>query len=402
MMNPDIMKKKNTPYDGMSGSQDKVPLYLPTIEEDDIEAVSKAVASTFVSGDGPECRKFESELSEYLGVKHVFFTTSCTSALDLAFMIKNFPAGSEVIIPNFTFTSTALAPILNNLSVVLVDVDPLTGNIDVNKIEENITTKTVAIVPVDYAGYPADMDAINEISRRHNLYVVQDSAQSIGSKYKGKKTGTFADVTCFSFHGTKNLVCGEGGAIVTDQDDLAGKIKIMREKGTDKHTYISDPLKKGYYEYVDKGNSYVQSNILGALGRSQLKKLDRLNARRAEISRKYYNNLQNIRNISLRPEHADYETNWHLFYILVNPDDKAFILEALDKEGIGVNIHYSPLHINSYYNRIGQFDRNKLKGSISFFQRLVRIPMYPAMTNDEINKVTEAIKKVCLFFGEKK
>ncbi len=382
-------------FGGEPVSQRKIPLYLPTLEDDDCEAVKNAVASTFVSGDGPECRKFESELAEYLGVKHVFFTTSCTAALDLAFMIKNFPPGSEVIVPNFTFTSTALAPILNDLKVVLVDVDPITGNIDVNKIEESVTKNTVAIAPIDYAGYPANMDAINEIARRHELYVVQDSAQSIGARYKGKKTGNFADVTCFSFHGTKNLICGEGGAIVTDDDDLAQKIIIMREKGTDKHDYLSDPLKKGYYEYVEKGNSYVQSNILGALGRSQLKKVDRLNMRRAEIARKYLNHLQNIPNVALRPEYDDYEGNWHLFYILVNQDDKGFILEALDKEGIGVNIHYSPLHINSYYNRICQFDRNRLKGSISFFNRLIRIPMYPGLLDDDVDKVINAIKKVC-------
>lgn len=382
-------------FGGVPVNQKKIPLYVPTIENDDIEAVKNTVASTFVSGDGPECRKFESELSEYIGTKHVFFTTSCTAALDLAFMIKNFPPGSEVIVPNFTFTSTALAPILNNLKVVLVDVDPITGNIDVNRVEESVTEKTVAIIPVDYAGYPADMDAINEIAQRHHLYVVQDSAQSIGSRYKGKKIGMFADVTCFSFHGTKNLVCGEGGAIVTENDDLAEKIKIMREKGTDKHAYLSDPLRKGYFEYVDKGNSYVQSNILGALGRSQLKKLDRLNLRRAEIARKYLDNLQDIPNLTLRPERDDYEANWHLFYILVNPEDKGFILEALDKEGIGVNIHYSPLHINSYYNRICQFDRNGLKGSIIFFQRLIRIPMYPSLSDDDVDKVIYAIKKVC-------
>jgi dTDP-4-amino-4,6-dideoxygalactose transaminase len=382
-------------YGGEPVSKKKIPLYIPTIEDDDCEAVKNAVASTFVSGDGPECRKFESELSEYLGAKHVFFTTSCTAALDLAFMIKNFPPGSEVIVPNFTFTSTALAPILNNLKVVLVDVDPITGNIDVNRIEENLTEKTVAIVPIDYAGYPADMDTINEIARMHNLYVVQDSAQSIGAKYKGKKTGNFADVTCFSFHGTKNLICGEGGAIVTDHDDLAEKIKIMREKGTDKHGYLSDPLKKGYFEYVDKGNSYVQSNILGALGRSQLKKLDRLNLRRAEIARKYLDNLQNIPNVALRPDAKDFETNWHLFYILVNPEDKGFFLEAMDKEGIGVNIHYSPLHINSYYNRICEFDRNRLKGSISFFNRLIRIPLYPGLSDVDVDKVISTIKKIC-------
>ncbi len=206
---------------GKPVSATKILLYKPTIEEDDIEAVKNAVTSTFVSGDGPECRAFEKELAEYLGVKHAFFTTNCTAALDLAFMIKDFPAGSEVIVPNFTFTSTALAPILNNLKVKLVDVDPLSGNINLDKIEEAITGKTVAIVPVDYAGYPCDMDGINAIAKKHDLYTVQDSAQSIGAVYKGKKTGPLADVTCFSFHGTKNLAVGEGGAIVTDDDDLA-------------------------------------------------------------------------------------------------------------------------------------------------------------------------------------
>jgi len=392
-----MLDKKNTKLainGGEPVSKNKIPLYKPTIEADDIEAVTNAVASTFVSGDGPECRAFEKELAEYLGVKHAFFTTSCTAALDLAFMIKDFPAGSEVIVPNFTFTSTALAPILNNLKVKLVDVDPLSGNIDVNKIEEAITNKTVAICPIDYAGYPCDMDAINKIAKKHNLYVVQDSAQSIGAVYRGKKTGTLADVTCFSFHGTKNLVVGEGGAIVTDDDDLAKRIIIMREKGTDKHAFLTDPLKKGYYEYVDKGNSYVQSNILGAMGRTQLKKLDRLNARRKDIAKKYLDAFKDIKAFDLRPEAKNIESNWHLFNILVAPEDKAFLLEVLDAEGIGVNIHYSPLHINSYYNRICEFDRNNLNGSIEFFKRLVRIPMYPTLTDEQVELIIKAVSKV--------
>lgn len=379
---------------GEPASGIKIPLYKPTIEDDDIEAVKNAVATTFVSGDGPECRAFEKELAEYLGVTHAFFTTNCTAALDLAFMIKSFPAGSNVIVPNFTFTSTALAPILNNLSVKLVDVDPLSGNIDISKIEDAINDKTVAIVPVDYAGYPCDMDPINEIAKKHKLYVVHDSAQSIGALYKGKKTGTMADVTCFSFHGTKNLVVGEGGAIVTDDDELAKKIIIMRDKGTDKHTYLTDPLKKGYYEYVDKGNSYVQSNILGALGRTQLKKLDRLNARRKEIADKYLKAFKKIAAINLRPETKEIESNWHLFNILVSPANKEFLLGALDAEGIGVNVHYSPLHINSYFNRVCEFDRNNLNGSIEFFKRLVRIPMYPALTDVQVETIIKAVQKV--------
>lgn len=372
----------------------KVALYKPNIDNEDINAVSNAVASTFVSGDGPECRLFEKELAEYLGVKYVFFVTNCTAALDLAFMVKDFPAGSEVIVPNFTFTSTALAPILNNLKVRLVDVDPVTGNINIGRIEENINEKTVAIVPIDYAGLPLDMDSINKIAKKHNLYVVQDSAQSIGAEYKGKKTGNFADVTCFSFHGTKNLVCGEGGAIVTNDDEIAQKILIMRDKGTDKHTFLSDPLKKGYYEYVDKGNSYVQSNIIAALGRTQLKKLDRLNKRRSDIANIYNRNLSKIERIKIRPDYKDIESNWHIYYILVEADVKMKFIEEMNQRGVNVNVHYNPLHINSYYNRVCEFDRYKLSNSVSFYNSLVRIPMYPDLTDDDAKYVCETIKTV--------
>jgi dTDP-4-amino-4,6-dideoxygalactose transaminase len=372
----------------------RVPLYLPTIEQDDVDAVSKAVASTFVSGDGPDCRRFEKELAGYLGVKHVFFTTSCTAALDLAFMVKNFPAGSEVIVPNFTFTSTALAPILNNLRVVLVDVDPDSGNIDPTLIERAITEKTVAIVPIDYAGYPADMDTINAIARKHGLYVVQDSAQSIGADYKGRKTGNFADVTCFSFHGTKNLVCGEGGAIVTESDELAERLIYMREKGTDKHAYLSDPSKKGYYEYVDKGNSYVQSNILGALGCSQLAKLDRLNARRRAIASRYMEAFKDLPHMKVRGSEPDVDCNRHLFYLLVEPKHKQHVLDALDALGIGVNIHYRPLHQNEYYRRACDFEESELKASVEFFNKLVRIPMYPLLTDAQVERIIDSVVRV--------
>ena len=166
-----------------------LPLTAPFFDNDDFDAAARVIRSTFVSGDGPECRAFERELAAYLHVKHAFFTSSCTAALDLAFMIMTFPAGAEVIVPNFTFTSTALGPILNGLEVVLVDVDPESGNIDVAEIETKITARTVAIVPVDYAGNPVDMDPLTTLARKHGLYVVHDAAQSIGAEYKGRKTG---------------------------------------------------------------------------------------------------------------------------------------------------------------------------------------------------------------------
>jgi dTDP-4-amino-4,6-dideoxygalactose transaminase len=388
----DLKNKSLAINGGNPVTKDFIIIHKPSLEEDDIAIVSEAVRSTFVSGDGPKCRDFEKMLADYLSAKHVFFTTSCTSALDLAFMIKQFPAESEVIVPNFTYTSTALAPILNNLKVVLVDVDPGTGNIDINKIEDAITGKTVAICPVDYAGNPADMDEINRIAKKHGLYVVHDTAQSIGATYKKKKTGTLADVSCFSFHGTKNITTGEGGALVTDNDEIAEKVKIARDKGTDKFSFISNPEKKGFYEYVNLGNSYVQSNILGALGISQLKKLDRLNQRRKEIAEFYYEELSGMKEIALPPLEENKTRNWHIFYLLVKPDYRLWMIDALKAEGIGSNVHYNPLHLNRYYEALGE--GKDLRNSEKFYRTLVRIPVYPALTNKETKKIVQAVKKV--------
>jgi dTDP-4-amino-4,6-dideoxygalactose transaminase len=371
-----------------------LPLNLPFFDQDDFDGVAKTMASTFVSGDGPECRLFEAELKKYLGAKHVFFTSSCTAALDLAFMVKDFPDDSEVIVPDFTFTSTALAPILNRLKAVLVDVDPENGNIDVNKVEAKITSKTVAITPVDYAGNPANMDAINALKKKYGLYVVHDTAQSIGAEYHGQKTGTLADVSCFSFHGTKNLVVGEGGALVTDDDAIAAKVITAREKGTDKYFYLNDPEKKGYYEYVSKGNSYVQSNILGALGRSQLRKLESMNLQRKTIAEHYIREFRNLQDVGLPKVTDKAKTNWHLFYLLVPPGIKKWFIEAICAEGVTANIHYNPLHINKYYKEICKFDPDEFPNAMKFYNSLIRIPLYPAMKDTEVEDVVKAVKKV--------
>lgn len=369
-----------------------IPIHKPYLDEEDFKAVEDAVRSTFVSGDGPQCRAFEKKLAEYLGVNHVFFMISCTAALDMAFLIKTFPPGSEVIVPNFTYTSTALGPILNNLKVVLADVYSYNGNINVNKLEEYINNKTVAIVPVDYAGNPADMDRIVDIAQKYNLYVVHDTAQSLGATYKGRKTGTLAEVSCFSFHGTKNITTGEGGALVTDNDEIARKVRIARDKGTDKYAFIDDPQKKGYYEYVSIGNSYVQSDILGSMGVSQLKKIDLIIKRRKEIADYYISELKNITVFDLPTTTENAQTNWHLFYLLVPKDYRLWAIDALKAEGIASNVHYNPLHMNSYYKDLGTNDQ--FKGSVNFYERLIRIPIYPSLTDIEIKNIVKAVKKV--------
>ncbi|MBN1186722.1 MAG: DegT/DnrJ/EryC1/StrS family aminotransferase [Bacteroidales bacterium] len=388
------MNKKNKHLainGGNPVTKENIIIHKPYLLEDDFIAVDRSLRSTFVSGDGPDCRKFEANLKQYLGVKHVLFTNSCTGALDLAFMIKKFPAEGEVIVPNFTYTSTALAPLLNNLRIILVDVYKENGNVDISKIKQAITSNTVAIMPVDYAGNPAEMDAINEIARKHRLYVVHDTAQSIGSTLKGKLTGSMADVSCFSFHGTKNITTGEGGALVTDNDEIAELVKIARDKGTDKWAYISDPTRKGFYEYVSLGNSYVQSNILGALGVTQLNKIEIILQKRKEIANYYISELKGITEIELPTITNKSEINWHLFYILAPPEDKLWIMDALRAEGIGCNVHYNPLHMNLLFKNLAHPD---LENSVKFYNRLLRLPIYPSLEEEEAKLVIKAVKKV--------
>lgn len=377
---------------GKAVAEDRILIHLPTIAEEDIQAVTDAMRTTFVSGDGPACREFEKQLAEYLGVKFALFLNSATTALDLAFMVKDFPAGSEVIVPNFTYTSTALGPILNNLKIVLADVRPDNGNLDVSKLESYITEKTVAVMPIDYAGNPAEMDEINAIAKKYNLYVVQDTAQSIGSKYKGKYTGNHADVGTFSFHGTKNMSTGEGGAFVTNNEEIADRVKIMREKGTDKYSFLTDNVTRGYYQYVAKGSSYVQSNINGAMGITQLARLESMNAQRRAIAEFYLAELQGIDGLDFIKITEGAEHNWHLFGLLVPPTKRFWIMDALRAEGIMANVHYTPLHRNSYYQHLGT-DAD-FPGSMAFYNRLLRIPIYPSLSKGDQEKVVMAVQKV--------
>jgi len=375
-------------------SEHNILIHVPFLDEDDFKAVETATRSTFVSGDGPDCRKFESMLCDYLGVKHVLFVNSATTALEMAFRVKNFPPGAEVICPDFTYTSTAIAALYNNLKIVLADVYPDNGSLDVTKLESYITDKTVAIAAVDYGGIPAEMDEIMSIARKHNLFVVHDTAQSLGSLYKGRKTGSQGDVSTFSFHGTKNLTTGEGGAFVTNDDSIAERVKILREKGTDKYSFLTDNKDRGYYEYIDIGNSYVQSNINGALGVAQMRKLDWMNSERKRIAEFYLQELAGIEGLEFPRITAGSEHNWHLFGILVDPDSRFWIMDALRAEGIMSNVHYTPLHRNRFYSNLSNDDA--MPGSMRFYNRLLRLPIYPSLSEVEREWVVAGVKKIFL------
>lgn len=373
-------------------TKDTIIIHKPYLREDDLDAMIMAFKSTFISGDGPDCRAFEQKLAEYLKVKHVLYLNSATTALDLVFRVKDFPPGSEVIVPDFTYTSSALGPLYNKLNLVLCDVYHDNGSIDTSKLESYITDKTVAIVAVDYAGIPADMDVVNDIARKHHLYVVHDTAQSLGAEYKGIKTGALADVSTFSFHGTKNITTGEGGAITTNDDVIAAKIMIMREKGTNKYSFLTDNISRGYYEYVDIGNSYVQSNILGAMGLSQMNKIEEITCRRKEIAEFYTTKLRGIEGLDFLRITDGATSNWHIYGILVPPEQRYWVMDALRAEGVNANVHYTPLHRNSYYKGYG--NDADFPGAVSFFNRLLRLPIYPDLTDKEMMSVVSAVKKV--------
>lgn len=377
---------------GQKVSEQPILIHKPYLDEADFKIVDKTLRSTFISGDGPECREFETKLAKYLGVKHVLYMNSATTALEIAFRVKNFPQGAEVICPDFTYTSTAVAAHYNNLEIVLADVYADNGSLDVTKLESYITEKTVAIAAVDYGGIPAEMDEIMAIAKKHNLYVVHDTAQSIGSVYKGSKTGCQGHVSTFSFHGTKNLTTGEGGALVTDDDAIAERVKILREKGTDKYSFLTDNKDRGYYEYVDIGNSYVQSNMNGAMGITQLEKLDWMNAERKKIAEYYKKELSGIPGLDFMRVTAQSDHNWHLFGILVPAEHRYWIMDALRAEGVMSNVHYTPLHRNKYYKDLATDDA--MPGSMQFFNRLLRLPIYPSLTESERKLVVEAVRKI--------
>lgn len=388
----DINNPKLAINGGNPVSEVTIPIHKPYLDASDKQSIIEAFDSTFISGDGPACRDFERALADYVGVKHALFLNSATSALELAFRVKAFPVGSEVIVPCFTYTSSALGALYNNLKVVLCDVYADNGNIDCTKLEAKITSKTVAIVPVDYTGNPADMDEVNGIAQKHGLYVVHDTAQSLGSVYKGKRTGSLADISTFSFHGTKNITTGEGGALTTDDDELAARIRILREKGTNKHSFITGNITRGFYEYVDIGSSYVQSNLLGALGVSQLKKVNEVNQKRKDIAEFYLQELKGIEGLDFIRNTEGSQPNWHIFGILVPPEHKYWIMDALRAEGIYANVHYNPLHQNSFYRTYGTDE--DFPGAVAFFKRLLRLPLYPSLTMEERQLVCKAVRKV--------
>lgn len=365
-----------------------VPPFIGT----EFEYMKQAVANHKICGDGPFTKKCDEWLEKRFDAKKVMLTTSGSSALDMAALLCGIKTGDEVILPSFTFSSTANAFVLAGAKLVFVDIRPDTMNIDETKIEAAVTEKTKVICPVHYAGVACEMDVIMDIAKRHNIKVVEDAAQGVMSTYKGKALGTIGDFGCYSFHETKNYSMGEGGAIVINNENYIEKAEILREKGTNRSQFFRGQVAK--YNWVDFGDSYLQSDLNAAYLWAQLEQADKINNNRLKTWNTYYNALKpladrGVLELPVVPE--DCIHNAHMFYIKCKDlKTRQDFIEYMRKNDILCVFHYVPLHTAPAGKKFGRFcgvDEHTTSDS----DRLVRLPLYYDIDKNDLKKVIEKI-----------
>lgn len=371
-----------------------IPFNVPPCTGDELEYIGQAIASRKICGDGEFTRKCSRWLEDRFNAQKVLLTTSGTTALDMAALLCELQPGDEVILPSFTFSSTATAFVLAGARLVFVDIRPDTMNIDETKIEAAITDKTRVIVPVHYAGVACEMDTIMDIARRHGLKVVEDAAQGVMSTYKGRPLGTIGDMGCFSFHETKNYSMGEGGAIVINRPEYNERAEILREKGTNRSKFFRGQVDK--YTWVDFGDSYLPSELNAAYLWAQLMKADEINEDRLRIWNEYWKALLPLAQagkleLPTIPEGCVH--NAHMFYIKAkNLEERTALIKHLKERDILAVFHYVPLHSAPAGLKFGRFAGEDVYTTAES-DRLLRLPMYFGLTDEDrqavINAVTE-------------
>lgn len=363
----------------------------------EFDYIQEAIESRHISGDGKFTKLCDRWMEERFNAEKIMLTTSGTTALDMAMIMCDLEPGDEVILPSFTFSSTATSAVLAGANLVFVDIRPDTMNIDEDKIEEAITDRTRVISVVHYAGVSCDMDKIMDIARRHSLIVVEDAAQGVMSSYKGKALGTIGDFGCYSFHETKNYSMGEGGAIVINNPAYIEMAEILREKGTNRSKFYRGQVDK--YTWVDFGDSYLPSEINAAYLWAQLEKADEINNNRMETWNFYNDSLKPLRDAGLieLPTIPDYaEHNAHMYYIkLKNLETRSDFLQFMRDREIGCVFHYVPLHSAPAGRKFGRFHGEDTYTTVES-DRLVRLPMYYGITEEDKETVISSIKE---YFG---
>lgn len=369
-----------------------IPFNVPPYVGTELEYVKQAVENHKICGDGPFTKKCHTWLEENLPCQKALLTTSGTTALEMAAILCDLQPGDEVILPSFTFSTTATAFVLVGAKLVFVDVRPDTMNIDENKIEAAITDKTRVIVPVHYAGVACEMDTIMDIAKRHNLKVVEDAAQGVMSSYKGKALGTIGDFGCFSFHETKNYSMGEGGALIINNEEYNDRAEIIREKGTNRSRFFRGQVDK--YTWVDYGSSYLPSYMNAAYLWGLLEVADEINDNRLASWHTYYDAFKELEEkglvkLPIIPEECVH--NAHMFYLKCRSlEERTEFISFLKENDIIPTFHYIPLHSSPAGMRFGRFDGED-EVTTSESEKLVRLPMYYNMKDSDISKVIAAV-----------
>lgn len=375
-----------------------IPFNKPSISEVEKKYVLDCLSGGKICGDNKYTKLVEEKFQELFNLR-MLLITSCSHALDMTAILQDIKEGDEILLPSFTFVSTANAIVLRGAKPVFVDVEPNTMNIDASKIEEKITNKTKAIYVVHYAGVACDMDKIMEIAKKHNLKVVEDAAQAIGSYYKGKLLGTIGDYGTYSFHETKNIVMGEGGALIIKDDKKFEEAEMLREKGTNRKQFFKGFVDK--YSWQIPGSSYLPSDVLAAILFGQLERFEEIQSRRLDIWNRYNDTLKKYSDDDLikLPYIPEYATNnAHMYYIILNSEkDRTEFIDYMKQNEISTPFHYIPLHLSKVGEKYN-YKKGDLPITEEYANRLVRLPLYADMTNEEVEEV---ILKLNSFFGKK-
>jgi dTDP-4-amino-4,6-dideoxygalactose transaminase len=370
---------------------DVIPFHKSWFGEEEQERVRTALRGR-PAGDGPFCRTVEERLQRQLGVRRVLLTTSCTHALELSLLALGIGPGDEVLCPSFTFVSTANAVLRVGARPVFCEIEDETLGIDVADMERRITARTRAVIPVHYAGIAPDMDALLSVARSRDLRVVEDAAQGLGATYRGRPLGTLGDAGCFSFHDTKNVSCGEGGAVAIEDEQLARRAEIMREKGTNRSAFLRGEVDK--YTWVSEGSSYILSDVLAALLDAQLDRLPEIQRRRAAVTAAYEEGLSSwarARGVRLCGDVPLRERPYHIFFMLF-PDERRrdAAQQTLRARGVTASFHYVPLH-SSPHGRTIAGDDLQLPVTDRVASTLLRLPLFPTMTDADVARVIDAV-----------
>lgn len=367
---------------------------VPPVTGKELEYITEAINNEKICGDGVFTKKCNEWMEKKFNANKVLLTTSCTHATEMAALLLDIQPGDEVIMPAYTFVSTADAFVMRGATAVFVDIRPDTMNIDENLIEDAITEKTKAIVPVHYAGVSCEMDTIMVIAKQHNLAVVEDAAQGVMATYKGKALGTIGDFGCYSFHETKNYSMGEGGAILIRNEKYIEPAEIIREKGTNRSKFFRGQIDK--YTWVEAGSSYLPSDMNAAYLWAQLEMAEEINKKRIGIWNAYYSNLKELADkgyieLPYIPEYCTH--NAHMFYIKAkNIEERTRLIDYLKKKEVMAVFHYIPLHTAPAGQKYGRFV-GKDKYTTSESEKLVRLPLYYGLELSQVNYISDCIKE---------